>query len=152
VEALEDWADQQLAGPRIGGRKLAAVVNCGFPEPSQNDQALAVMERFASVEGFEWLGGLTLGGGGGIPPGDSLARLGGMTANLRWALDLSASSLAAGLPLPGEAWQAVRKPLMPAWLYLFFGNLGWYWGAWKSGALRRLRAKPYAVRSPLSKK
>ena len=152
VEALEDWADQRSVNPLGSDRKLAAVVNCGFPEAGQNDAALAVMERFAAVEGFEWLGGLTLGGGGGIPPGDSLTRMGGMAANLRWALDLSAISLAAGLPLPGEAWQAVRKPLMPAWLYLFFGNLGWYWGAWKSGVLTRLRDKPYEAPAPSARK
>jgi putative NADPH-quinone reductase len=47
-------------------QRLVAIVNCGFPEARQNDTALAICRQFAREAGFEWAGGLALGGGEAI--------------------------------------------------------------------------------------
>ena len=45
--------------------RFAAIVNCGFPEAHQNDNAIAVCAEFARTAGFEWMGGLSFGEGRG---------------------------------------------------------------------------------------
>lgn len=45
---------------------MVGIVNSGFPEAFHNDTALAILRRFAAETGFQWAGGLALGGGGTI--------------------------------------------------------------------------------------
>jgi len=63
IRALEAIAEHRRGGQGSGGGRLVAIANCGFPEASHNDTALAVCRRFAAEAGFEWAGGLALGGG-----------------------------------------------------------------------------------------
>lgn len=127
---------------RRGDQQLAALINCGFPEAAQCRTALAILECFARRAGFQWAGGLALGGGGSID-GRSLGRLGGMTRNLRAGLDLAADALLRGEPVPDEAVARLAKPMMPSAIYTGVATLGWHWQASRHGVRRHLAERPY---------
>jgi NAD(P)H-dependent FMN reductase len=137
IRGLEFLAAHPIAHPR----KVMALVNSGFPESHQNDTALAVFHQFARETGMDWIGGLGLGMGAAID-GKPMDNLGGMTRNLKQALEITAQELAAGRAVPDAAVRLLARPLMPRWIYLFMGNLGWKRQARRHKA-GDLRAKPY---------
>jgi hypothetical protein len=138
TRSLETIARHQ---PR-GHRRLAAVINCGFPEAAQCDTALAILECFARRVDFEWAGGLALGGGASID-GRPLERLGGMTRHVRGGLDQAADALLRGEPIPPRAVAQLAKPMMPPRLYTGIASLGWRWQAARHGVHRHLNERPY---------
>lgn len=123
IYTLERIADHRRGV--VGGttKGFAAISNCGFPEATQNQTALATCEEFAREAGFRWLGGLALCGGplGGRP----LESLGGMARNMREALSGMAKALARGEQIPAESMRLMAKPLLPIWLYRVVSNRGW---------------------------
>jgi len=61
---LQDFAS---AHPRaVHGARVYAIVNCGFPEPQINEEAMRVIEQFAKHTGRVYLGGVLIGCGGMI--------------------------------------------------------------------------------------
>jgi len=163
VRVLEELAARRKGGakaqayghagepPRDGQascrQRLAAIVNCGFPEARQNEFAISVCELFARDANFEWAGALALGAGEmlGRKPLDGA---GGPAQGIKRALDTAAAALAAGRPIPAEAIQQMAKPAIPRWMYVSMGNWGWRWQARQSGVGRQLRARPYAPQAP----
>jgi len=134
-----------MAGADGAGRErpgLLAIVNSGFPEAHQNDTALAICRLFARQAGFRWLGGLPLGGGE-VVGGRPLEKAGGVARLLRQALNLAAESIAAGAEVPAEAVRLMARPLVPRWLYILIGEMGWRRLARRNGVRRMLRARPY---------
>jgi hypothetical protein len=125
-------------------RIMTAISNSGFPEARHNDVSLAISRKFALECGFEWAGGLALGGGQSISRG-RLEKAGGKVRNVKKALDLAAAALAKGEAMPEEAVTLMAKPMVPKWLYLLIGNIGWYWHARKKGCWERLDRRPYRV-------
>lgn len=121
---------------------LVAIANCGFMEAEQNRTALDICRLFARDGGFEWRGGLALGGGPAID-GRPLAELGGMTRNARRSLEISAEALAEGKGLPQEAVDLMAKNSIPRWIYMLFGNLGWKQQAKKNGAREKMYDRPF---------
>lgn len=148
VQTLELIADRRkgklpaspVAGPGI--QRIAAVVQCGFPETRQNQPAIDIMRQFAKEAGFEWAGGLAMGMGGAIA-GKPLDKAGGMVRNVVKALDMAAAALLDGRDVPPEATQLMGRRLMPAWLYTFMGDRGMKRSAKKHGVLGRTHARPY---------
>lgn len=138
IRALELMAARE----RTGACRFAAVMNCGFPEASQNRTALAICRRFAAEAGFEWAGGLALGMGEAIG-GRPLKEAGGMVRRVVKALDLAGDALALGDPIPEEAVRLMAKPLVPRWLYILMGNRGWKKRAAKHGTTDALNARPH---------
>jgi hypothetical protein len=138
TRSLEVIARQELRGHQ----RLAAVINCGFPEAAQCDTALAILECFARRVGFEWAGGLALGGGASID-GRPLERLGGMTRKVRTALDQAADALVRGEPVPDSAVTQLAKPMMHPRIYTGIASLGWRWQASRHGVHRHLKERPY---------
>lgn len=132
---------------RIGkpsrSQTFMAIVNSGFPEPSQGKTAVENLRHFAREVGFEWAGGFSIGGGGGID-GKSLEELPGFIKKTLTALNLAASSLVKGESVPEEAMALLRKPMMPRWLYILGGNFGWKQKARKNKVKGRLKDQPYA--------
>jgi hypothetical protein len=127
---------------RRPNQRLAALVNCGFPEAAQCRTALAILECFARRAGFIWAGGLALGGGASVD-GRSLEQLGGMTRHVRAALDQAADALMRGDPVPAAAVAQLAKPMMSAALYTAVANVGWRWQAARHGVRRHLKERPY---------
>lgn len=144
VETLERYEEFRAQRHISKEQAVTAVVNCGFPEPEHNDGALAVLKRFTELLGLQWLGGLTLGGGGIVESGKSLASQGGRVYRIARALSLAAPSIAKGIALPVEAQRLMRKSMIPHFLYRWMANWGFLQSAQKWGlSKRQLSAKPF---------
>jgi len=129
------WATEQLTADalpensRARPRRFAALVNCGFPEPSQNATCVGICQQFARSGGFEWAGALTFGAAGAP------------TRRVRGAIALAAEALAVGEIIPEEA--SLPRPVMSPWLYRL-ANFAWRFQARRQGTKESLRARPYA--------
>jgi hypothetical protein len=142
IRAMEQITQHRRQGAGRLGQRLLAIVNCGFPEAKDNETALAICRRFAREAGFNWVGGLALGGGPAID-GQPLSKVQGMARNVIHSLDLTAAALAEGQPLPSEAVEAMATPIVPTWVYMLMGGFGWRQQARKHRVQKRLHAQPY---------
>jgi multimeric flavodoxin WrbA len=142
IKALELIALHWQKTGGAGKRRLAAICNCGFPEAKHTDTALAICRQFTRETGIKWAGGLGLGGGEYID-GRHLNERGGMVRNIKRSLEITADTLSRGEAVPEEAIKLMSKRLMPVWLYLLVGGLGWKGRAWKNKALAKIHDKPY---------
>ncbi len=142
TRALEWIAERRTGRKAARPQGFAAIGNCGFPEASQIDTALAICRCFAGQAGFHWAGGLAMGAGGALA-GRSLDALGGMMRRVREALDMAAAALAEGAGIPPEAAVLMARPIMPARVYLSMGTLGFKRKAKRQGVLERLGDTPY---------
>ncbi|MEI7826113.1 MAG: NAD(P)H-dependent oxidoreductase, partial [Chlorobiaceae bacterium] len=131
-------------------KRFSAIVNCGFPEAYQNDNAIAVCAEFARSAGFEWMGGLSLGAGEGMVHAEPLDKLGRQGAPLRKALEVAAVELAAGEPVSDKAKELLTRPLMPVWMYKLGGTVGWKIKSRKYGTQKLLKERPYQKATALS--
>ena len=143
VETLERYVEYREGNRFSKSQEVTAIVNCGFPEPSHNDSALAVLKRFAELQGFQWLGGLALGGGSIVEAGKPLSQQGGRVHNVTRALELAAPAVAQGLALPEQAQRLMRKSVIPLFLYRWMGNWSFNQAAKKWGlSKKQLSAQP----------
>jgi len=156
IRAFELIADSRAAGAQTPGTVDAqapdeagaqpgflAICQCGFPEVEHNHVALEICANFARAAGFEWAGGLAMGAGGLIG-GQPLGARGGLLRSVTRALDLSATELVDGRPVPAEAVRLMGKAAFPAFAYRFVANRGWRADLKKRGAATPLDARPYA--------
>lgn len=139
---MELIAEERKAQAQPRAQQLIAIINCGFPEARHNDTALAICRRFAVESNIAWMGGLSLGGGEAIN-GKPLEKAGSMARNVRRSLDFTADAVAEGKPVPQAAVDLMAKLLMPIWMYVGVGGLGWWLQARKYGASKKLRDRPY---------
>ena len=79
IETLELIAEHEKGKHDLDKKSFVAISNGGFPEATQNSTALTVCRLFAKQVGFNWAGGLTMGGGGMIA-GQPLSELGGQSS------------------------------------------------------------------------
>jgi hypothetical protein len=142
IRALEITATHRTPGSHSPGQRLIAIVNCGFPESLHNDTAIAICRRFAHQAGFEWSGGLSLGGGGAID-GKSLKTVKGLGRNVIKALNLTAEAICQGKNVPPRATALMTRPLVPAWLYIWLAERGFKRRAKACGVIRQLEQRPY---------
>jgi multimeric flavodoxin WrbA len=124
-------------------QRLVAIVQSGFPETSQSQPAIEIMEHYAKEAGFLWAGGLALGMGGAVS-GPALDKGGGLLRNVVKALDLTAESLLSGGDVPEEAAALMARPLMPLWFYRLAANWGFRRELKKNGVKKRAHDRPYA--------
>jgi hypothetical protein len=144
--ALATRALESVAAARSGSpspARYAALVNCGFPEPEHTRTALAIARHFAAASGYDWAGGLPLGGGGAVNPRTPLDTQHGPAEHVRAALDLAAPCLARGDAIPPEAIERMAASPLPDAIYRLLGDLGWRYQVYKNGlAQAALRARP----------
>ena len=142
---LQDYAAFCRArGGQKPGTRVYAVVNCGFPEPGINAEAVSVIRCFSRRIGAQFGFGVMLGGGPmwaaaqGAPPVQKAA------AVLDAGFARMAGDVTGGLAAPAGDIQ-VSLPF-PRRLYLFMGGQNWKQQARKNG-LRptQLRHRPYAA-------
>ena len=114
---------------------------CGFGSTPNCGSALEVCRLFAKQTGFNWAGGLAMGGGG-IIEGLPLAEIGGRVRNQRKALELAANALSQGDPIPEEALILMSKLVIPRRFYLWMANRSWKGEAKKNGAENKLYDQP----------
>ena len=112
---------QLEALPLCRGKKIFALVNCGFYEGSQTEPALEVLQNWCGKAGAHWQGGVGTGGGGSLvmllkPPWGR-----GPCASIHRALTALAKVMAQG--------QAMENSFvtvdLPRFLYRLAGQLGW---------------------------
>jgi len=139
---LELVAERRTRVASPGTPRLAAIVQCGFPEAHQCDTAVGICRLFADRTGMRWAGALAMGMGGSI--GGDIGRLPGGGKHILDALKMAAESLAKGGAIPVEATTLFAKPLMPRWMYTMVGNLGWRMQMRKNKTRRPLTYRPYS--------
>jgi hypothetical protein len=132
IRVMEILAENRTDLGPAGEPRFAAIANSGFPEAWQNSTALAICRKFASEVGFQWAGGLGLGGGGAID-GRPLEFFGQLLQHVGQSLELAAEELAKGNSIPPEAIKLMSRPIMPAWAYLCLGRLRSTRGAKRKG-------------------
>jgi hypothetical protein len=141
LRVLEAIAEHRR-GREFPRQRFMAVMNRGFPEASQNATALAICRLFARQAGFEWAGGLGLGGGEAVS-GKPLYAARWLTRHARKALEMTADSLAAGGGVPDSARELFKRPLVPGRLYTLLGGAHWARESRKNGAREALGARPF---------
>ena len=156
TRALEAIGERRAGQPAPRSQRLAAIVNCGFPEAHQTLPAVAICARFAAAAGMGWAGFLAVGGGKALSSGVPLTGRPKDVAQLPVghviaALDLAAEELAAGRSIPPSAETLIARtpiPHLPFALWRrFFAFVGaWHWRAEAAqhGVGRAaLRARPF---------
>ncbi|MDW8402740.1 NAD(P)H-dependent oxidoreductase [Chloroflexus sp.] len=137
------FLEQLAARPRPPLPKRFVVIgNCGFPEARHLENALAICAEFAYAAGYDWQGGLALGGGEMVH-GEPLAKLDGRAMPIRAALAIAAEALAQGHPIPAAAQERMNRTFIPAWLYRLVGSIGWRVEARRWGVHSELYRRPY---------
>lgn len=122
-------------------QRLVAISNSGFPESDQNHIALQICRRFAIESGFEWLGGLPLGGGAGID-GQPLEKFGILYKKITKSLELTADAICIGEQIPEKAIRLMEGyPIK--WLYFIALKFGIKYLAKKNGVKDRIHDQPF---------
>lgn len=142
IGLMETAAARRSRGASPAGMpRLAAIVQCGFPEARRCDLAVAICRLFAERTGMAWAGALSMGMGGQLAGG--IEKLPGGGAHILRALDMAAESLAKGGDVPAGATALFAKPLAPRRVYTLVGNLGWRLQMMKNRARRPIGYRPH---------
>ena len=147
VKFLEDYSLHRKSNPPAKQQSLMALVTNRFPEASQCDKAVSVARRFAELEGFLWLGGITLGETGLLPAGGNLEKGGRRVSQVLKTLEAAALCLARCVrePLPLSVLKEARKPVLPAWLYRILADWSFRRRAGKNGVRGQMKARPFSA-------
>ncbi len=117
-------------------QRIYALVNCGFPEPDINGEAIRVIQSFCRHVGASFRFGVSIGGGSLITEASEAPFMKKAVAQLDAAFShmaLDTPSDHASIPVP-----------IPQRFYLFMGNRGWFGMARKNGLKKKdLYARPY---------
>lgn len=142
IRALEKLANERSIRPENKPQQFLAIVNSGFPEAVQIQTALAIAGRFAQEAGFEWAGGISIGGGGSIN-GKPLDEFGKMVHHLKLGLEHAAEALQNGRAIPEDATDLSIHFPIPKRLTIPIANLMWWFQARAHETQKRLREMPY---------
>jgi hypothetical protein len=142
IETLELIAEHEKGKPDLDKKSFVAISNGGFPEAKQNSTALNICRLFAKQVGFNWAGGLAMGGGGTVA-GKPLAELGFRVRDKTKALENAADALAQGDPIPEKAVGLMSKLGLPRWMYLLLANRRWKSQAKKNIPIKTMYAQPF---------
>ena len=137
---LEDYAAS--AGQRQAGQKIFTIVNCGFPEPEINEDAVRVIRSFAGHIGAEFGFGVCFGSGGMVLGAKEAPFMKKPMKMLSDAADRMAATVTKSAKTASETVYVGVK--LPKWTYFLGGNLGWKQMAKKNGLKKRdLYDTPY---------
>ncbi len=123
-------------------QRLVCIVNNGFPEPHQTDTAIAICMQFAKEAGFDWAGSLKLGGGEAIQ-GRPLNKVKGMARNVIKSLNIAATALSLGDPVPQDAKALMAKKMVPYFIYRWLGKMHWKRDAKKHEVHKKMDSRPF---------
>jgi len=132
---LEDYAG--FIGGNGAPQKVYAIVNCGFPDPEINNEAISVVKSFARHIGAEFGFGISIDSGGILLSAKDTPFVKKAIKTINEALD----TIPANKPSGGVFAIHVNFPKR---LYFLAGNFGWRQAAKKNGLNKReLYKKPY---------
>lgn len=118
---LQDFAVQRPMATKASA--VYAIVNCGFPEPEINQEAMRVVEIFARRTGRSFGGGVMIGCGGMV--------LGAQGAPFMRTVMASIDDLFARVKREAAVQDLIEVPIavvvpkFPRKLYFLAGNAGW---------------------------
>lgn len=126
---------------------LYGFINCGFIEGHQNHIALSILENYALRMGWQFGGGIGLGGGEMFKgTKDSIPKEAKILRPIYTALDTFLLCLSSASPLPQK--QILVEPHFPKSAFMFMGGLGWISSARNYGvSLSQLFHKPHHTKS-----
>jgi multimeric flavodoxin WrbA len=140
---MEDYAAYIACSGGPGRTQMVyAIVNCGFPEPEINSEAIRVVKSFAGHIGAAFCFSVSIGSGSMITEAREAPFMKKAVALLDEALRHMALEISCGVCEPaGNVSISVK---IPRRFYYFMGNHGWYGMARKNGLKRKeLGARPY---------
>lgn len=139
---LEDYA--QYIGSQGTPQKIYTIVNCGFPEPDINEEAIRVIQSFSRRVGASFRFGVGFGSGGMIMGAKDAPFMKKAMQTLNDAFDLMAKDMNDKQLPPFK--NVYIQVSFPRRLYYFGGNFGWRKLAKQNGLKKRdLYRKPYQV-------
>ena len=119
---LQDFACKYPTADRDSS--VYAIVNCGFPEPEINQEAMRVMECFAQQTGRSFLGGVMIGGGGMLIAAKDAPFMRPVFEQIDQLFARVKRDVLAKEKKSGQSIAQVA-PKFPKWLYFVGGNSGW---------------------------
>lgn len=118
------------------------VVNCGFPEPDINEEAVRVIESFSEKIGADFRFGVMIGCGGMLMEAKDAPFMKKTMAGIRSSFQMMKDALVSGIPAQKK--NIMTRPKFPRRLYYMAGNMGWVSMARKNGLKRKdLYRRPY---------
>lgn len=144
IKAMELIGENRRNERNEKNQAMLSITNCGFPEALHNHTAVRICRSFAEKNGFDWLGGLFMGGGPAIN-GRPVEQMGGMTRNIVKALEMAVEAITREEEIPSEALELMSRKMMPRFLYMAAGNAGWKVQARRFKSNRSLYEKPYRL-------
>lgn len=144
IRYLQDYYQYYKENGKTGNNaKMYAIVNCGFPEPEINREAIRVIRSFCLQVNAEFRSGIMIGGG----PALLGAKNAPFMKKTMQKLNAAFSAITEDIKLEhsGNAMEDVYVGVnLPRRLYLFMGDRGWISVAKKNGLSKKdLYRKPY---------
>ena len=138
---LQDYALQK---PEAKAQKVYTFVNCGFPEPEINSEAIRVVQSFCRHIGASFRMGVGIGGGGMLAGAKDAPFMKKTMQSIADAIDIISSDIQGDVPaLPKTISIGIN---FPSRLYFFMGNWGWSQASRQNGLKKKdLYAKPYCL-------
>lgn len=139
---LEEYYAYAASLTNTAPSKVYAIINCGFPEPSHNNQAAEIMRNFALRLDLDWRFALEIGQGPIVEATKTMPLNGFLKKSIYQGLmaiatDMQSPALAAPPNL-------LVKARYPAFLYRWHGNQNWVQEAAKNGLSKKdLGRMPY---------
>ncbi|MDX9871647.1 MAG: hypothetical protein RBT41_04410 [Clostridia bacterium] len=139
---LQDYDNYVKAFPDRKKPAVYTIVNCGFPEPENNTEAVRVIRCFGQRIGAEFRSGVLIGGGGMLTEALDSPMVKKVIADISRAITRMKEEITSGQG--GASEDVLTKVRVPRLLYFFMGGMGWRMAAKKYGLKKKeLYARPY---------
>jgi Multimeric flavodoxin WrbA len=143
LEALSTIYSYRKENPSSSKPLFIPIINCGFPESHQTNNAALLCKVFAEQTDFIWGNAIQIGGGEAIRSKLQAGKTGGLVVPIKKAMHIAAIALAEGKAIPKEAISLAGRKMVPSWFYTFFGAINWRREARKWKVYKLLNRKPY---------
>jgi hypothetical protein len=140
---LQDYYQYLIEHEKVSGKaKVYAIVNCGFPEPEINLEAVRVIGSFCRHVNAHFRFGVLIGGGGMLLGAKGAFFMKKVVNRLRETfLTIATDIQREDLPTMDNVAITMN---FPRWLYFFMGDRSWISMARKNGLHKKdLYVKPY---------
>lgn len=122
--------------------RVYAIVNCGFPEPEINNEAIRVIQNFCNRLNLNWRFGVSIGCGPFIGSTKDIPIMKSLSGNVKNALQEVAKDIEANGMNKRD--NMLVKPKLPTAFMLKMGASGWIYNAKKNGLKKEdLYRRPY---------
>jgi hypothetical protein len=136
------WKSAKAKGEQCNCPKIYPIVNCGFPEPAINSDAVRVVKSFAGHIEADFRFGVMIGGCGMLLGAKDTSIIKKLMSELGNAFDAIADDIQSDGPPKTVTIEAAPK--FPKCRYYFMGDMGWSKMAKQNGLKKKdLYRRPY---------